>query len=182
MDHDNYSEDYIRGILERTSTIAMVGASSNRVRPSSFVLKYMLDKGYKVIPINPGLAGQELFGQKVVGDLDDLEQPVDMVDIFRNSEIAGLITDQAIKLGAQTVWMQLSVRNDEAAKRAEDAGLDVVMNRCPKIEYGRLSGEISWAGVNSRTISAKKPALAGSGFQHLKIKSARRPVNQESES
>ncbi len=182
MDHDTYSDTYIGGILERTKIVAMVGASANRIRPSYFVLKYLLAKGYKVIPVNPGLAGQELLGQPVVADLSEISGPVDMVDIFRNSEAAGGFTDQATEIGAQAVWMQLGIRNDEAASRAEAAGLKVVMNRCPKIEYGRLSGEISWAGVNSRTISARKPALAGKGFQHLTIRPVRRRVNQDDES
>ncbi len=182
MNHDNYSDTYIGGILGRTKTVAMVGASANRIRPSYFVLKYLLAKGYKVIPVNPGLAGQDLLGQPVVADLSEISGPVDMVDIFRNSEAADGITDQAIETGARVVWMQLGIRNDEAARRAEKAGLEVVMNRCPKIEYGRLSGEISWAGVNSRTISARKPALAGKGFQHLTIRPVRRPVNQDGES
>ena len=182
MNHDDYSEDYIRSILDNTKVVAMVGASANPVRPSYFVLKYLLAKGYRVIPVNPGLAGQELLGQTVVADLDDIAEPVDMVDIFRNSEAAGAITDQAIAIGAKYVWMQLGVSNPEAAKRAEAAGLKVVMNRCPKIEYGRLSGEISWAGVNSRTLSSRKPTLSSSGFQHLQIKPVRRPINQKDES
>ncbi len=182
MNHDTYSDTYIGGILERTRTIAIVGASANRIRPSYFVLKYLLAKGYKVTPVNPGLAGQDLLGQPVVADLSEISGPLDMVDIFRNSEAAAGITDQAIEIGARVVWMQLGIRNDEAASRAETAGLEVVMNRCPKIEYGRLSGEISWAGVNSRTISARKPKLAGKGFQHLTIRPTRRPVNQDGES
>jgi uncharacterized protein len=182
MNHDNYSDTYIGGILERIKTVAMVGASANRIRPSYFVLKYLLAKGYNIIPVNPGLAGQKLLGQTVFANLSDISRPVDMVDIFRNSEAADGITDLAIEMGARVVWMQLGIRNDDAAIRAEAAGLEVVMNRCPKIEYGRLSGEISWAGVNSRTISARKPALAGKGFQHLTIRPVRRPVNQDGES
>jgi len=182
MNHENYSDTYIGDILNRTKTIAMVGASANRIRPSYFVLKYLLAKGYKVIPVNPGLAGQDLLGQLVVADLAEISGPIDMVDIFRNAEAADGITDQAIGIGATTVWMQLGIRNEAAAARAENAGLDVVMNRCPKIEYGRLSGEIAWAGVNTRTLSARKPALAGKGFQHLTIRPVRRPVNQDGES
>lgn len=168
MNHDTYSDGYIRAILDDVKTIAMVGASPNPVRPSYFVLKYMLEKGYQVIPVNPGQAGKDLLGQRVYASLSDIPEPVDMVDIFRNSEAASPITDEAVSIGAKVIWMQLQVRNDEAAQRAEDAGLKVVMNRCPKIEYGRLSGEIGWAGVNSRTLSSRKPKLAG-GFQRRKL-------------
>jgi uncharacterized protein len=156
MDHDRYSEDYIRETLLSAKTIAMVGASDNPVRPSYFVLKYLIAKGYRVIPVNPGLAGKLILGQLAYAKLADIPEPVDMVDIFRNSEAAFAITEEAIAIGAKSVWMQLTVRNDAAAALAEAAGLTVVMNRCPKIEYGRLSGEISWAGVNSGTISNKR--------------------------
>jgi len=169
MNHDSYSDAYIKSVLDDTKTIAMVGASANPVRPSYFVFKYLLQKGYTMIPVNPGLAGKELLGQMAYASLKDIPVPVDMVDIFRSSEAAGEIVDEAIAIGAKTVWMQLTVRNDEAAKRAEDAGLRVVMNRCPKIEYGRLSGEIGWTGVNSRTLSAKRPSMR-SGFQHRNLR------------
>ena len=163
MNHDSYSEDYIRDVLNKVRTIALVGASNNAVRPSYFVLKYLLAKGYKVIPVNPGLAGQEILGQRVYASLKDIPEPVDMVDVFRNSEAALEITKDAIAIGAKVVWMQLSVRNDEAAALAEAAGLKVVMDRCPKIEYGRLSGEIGWAGVNSGTLSSKRMVLGPTG-------------------
>lgn len=167
MNHDSYSDTYIKGILDDVKTVAMVGASANNVRPSYFVLKYLLAKGYDVWPINPGQAGKEILGQTVYASLDDLPDIPDMIDIFRNSEAAGQIIDQVLQSGRlpKVIWMQLTVRHDEAAKRAEDAGIRVVMDRCPKIEYGRLSGEIGWAGVNSKTISAKRPALKA-GFQH----------------
>ena len=169
MDHAAYTDDYIAGILARTRVIAMVGASAVPNRPSYFAMKYLLGKGYRVIPINPSLAGQEILKQPVVGSLQDLEAPVDMVDIFRNSEAALAVTREAIalkdKLGLSCIWMQLSVVNAEAAREAEAAGLDVVMNRCPKIEYGRLSGEIGWSGVNAGTISSKRPLLSGRGVQ-----------------
>lgn len=167
MNHDIYSDTYIKGILDEVKTVAMVGASANNVRPSYFVLKYLLSKGYDVWPINPGQAGKEILGQTVYASLDDLPDIPDMIDIFRNSEAAGQIVDQVLQSGRlpKVIWMQLTVRHDEAAKRAEDAGIRVVMDRCPKIEYGRLSGEIGWAGVNSKTISAKRPALKA-GFQH----------------
>src|SRR5680860_106988 len=157
MNHDTYSDDYIRGILNKHKSFAVVGASANTVRPSYFVVKYLLDKGYRVLPVNPGMAGKKILDQDVFGSLQAIERPVDIVDVFRNSDAALQITKDAIEIGAKVVWMQLGVRNDEAAKLAEDAGLKVVMNRCPKIEYARLSGEIGWAGINSRTISSARP-------------------------
>ena len=165
MNHDHYSTGYIRSILTSVKTIAMVGASANDVRPSYFVMKYLLDKGFTVIPVNPGKAGQEILGQTVYACLTDIPTAVDMVDIFRNSQAAGPITDEALALTPLpgVIWMQLTVRNDEAAARAEARGLKVVMNRCPKIEYGKLSGEWGWVGGNSGTISSKKQRLHGSG-------------------
>jgi uncharacterized protein len=172
MNHDAYDNAYIADILGGVKTIAMVGASANTARPSYFVFKYLLAKGYHVIPINPGLAEQDLLGQRVVGSLADLVAPVDMIDIFRNSDAALEITEQAIALkdtlGLKVIWMQLSVRHDDAAVLAEAAGLRVVMNRCPKIEYGRLSGEIGWSGVNSGLISSRRPVL-GLGVQNQRI-------------
>ena len=171
MNHDAYDDALIRRILREVKTVALVGASANEARPSWIVTKYLLDRGYDVIPVNPGLAGQTLLGKTVYGSLKDIPQPVDMVEIFRNSEAAGPITDEALSLDPlpKVIWMQLSVRNDEAAAKAEAKGVTVIMNRCPKIEYGRLSGEIGWQGINSRILSAKKPALAGKGFQKLTI-------------
>jgi len=159
MDHDSYSNQYIRDILGEVKTVAMVGASPNWNRPSFFVMKYLQAKGYRVIPVNPGAAGQEILGETVYASLKDVPEPVDMVDVFRNSEAAGPIIDEAIEIGAKVVWMQLTVRNDEAAKRAEAAGLEVVMDRCPKIEFARLNGEIGWSGVNSGVITAKRRKL-----------------------
>ena len=160
MDHDSYPDSYIAGILQEAKSFALVGASANTVRPSYFVLKYLLAKGYGVYPINPGLAGSEICGQKVFANLAALEEPVDAVDIFRNSQAALGIVQDAIalkdKLGIKFIWMQLSVRNDEAARLAEEAGLKVVMNRCPKIEYSRLHGELAWSGVNTGIISSKR--------------------------
>ena len=165
MTHDDYPAEYIRGILQTVKTIALVGASNNMVRPSYFVLKYLIDKGYEVIPVNPGLAGQEIGGQRVYGTLKDIPKPVDMVDIFRNSEAAGKITAEALALEPRpkVIWMQLTVRNDEAAAQAEAAGLKVVMNRCPKMEYGKLSGEWGWIGGDSGIISSRKQTLHASG-------------------
>lgn len=165
MNHDSYSADYIKHILKSVKTIALVGASANSVRPSYFVMKYLIDKGYTVIPVNPGLAGQELLGQKVYASLADIPLSIDMVDVFRNSDAAMAITDEALALPEKpkVIWMQLSVRNDEAAAKAEQAGVQVVMNRCPKIEYGKLSGEWAWVGGNSGVISSKRQNLHENG-------------------
>jgi predicted CoA-binding protein len=170
MNHDRYTDQYIGSILDSVHTIAMVGASAVTNRPSYFAMKYLLGKGYEVIPINPGLVGKEILGKTVHAALGELPGPIDMVDIFRNSAAALDIVREAIrlkdKLAIKVIWMQLGVRNDEAAAEAEAAGLQVVMNRCPKIEYGRLSGEIGWAGVNAGTISSKRPLLADRGLQN----------------
>jgi len=170
MDHDNYPDAYIRGILNTVKTIAMVGLSPKDNRPSYFAFKYLLERGYRMIPVNPGQAGGEILGQKVYAKLADIPEPVDMVDIFRASKYAmGVVKEAlALKPRPQVIWMQLGVRDDEAAKLAEDAGLKVVMNRCPKIEYGRLSSEIAWMGVNTRTLSSKKAQL-GRGIQRMAL-------------
>ena len=152
-----YSDAKIRRILSTVRTIALVGASANWNRPSYFVMKYLQGKGYRVIPVNPGLAGQELLGERVYANLREIPDKIDMVEVFRASDQVGPIVDDAIAVGAPVVWMQLGVRNDEAAKRAEAAGIEVVMNRCPKIEYGRLGGELSWSGVNSGIIRNRAP-------------------------
>jgi predicted CoA-binding protein len=169
MNHDSYPDSYIRGILNANKVFALVGASPNQVRPSFFVQKYLLAKGYRVIPINPGHAGKEILGQTVYASLRDIPEPVDVVDIFRNSTVALEIAREAIAIGAKVLWMQLGVRNDEAATLAEEAGLQVVMNRCPKIEYGRLSGEIGWAGVHTRTLSSRKPVMGATGVQNFRL-------------
>lgn len=160
-DHDHYSDGHLRRILGSVRTIAMVGASPDWHKASSFAMKYLQSKGYRVIPVNPRAAGQTILGETCYAKLADIPGPVDMVDIFRNSEAAGAIADEAVAIGAKVVWMQLGVRNDAAAARAENAGLTVIMNRCPKIEYGRLMGELSWGGFNSRIISSKRrrPAM-----------------------
>ena len=156
MEHDRYEDDYIRGILRETKVIAMVGASSNWNRPSYFAMKYLQRKDFRVIPVNPREAGNKILGETVYAALADIPDKIDMVDVFRNSEAAGPIADEAIAVGAKTLWMQLGVRNDAAAERAEAAGLRVVMNRCPKIEFGRLSREIGWMGINTGVISSKR--------------------------
>ncbi|MCG8560883.1 MAG: CoA-binding protein [Hyphomicrobiales bacterium] len=169
MNHDHYSDSYIRRILLGHKTFAMVGASPNKIRPSYFAMRYLMHKGFRVIPVNPGHAGKDFFGETVYGALQEIPEPVEVVDVFRNAQAALQITKDAIEIGAKVVWMQLGVRNDEAARLAEEAGLSVVMNRCPKIEYGRLSGEISWSGVNTRTLSSRRPKLAQHGIQHWVI-------------
>src|SRR5712672_119235 len=157
LDPIPYSDAQIRAILERVRTIAMVGASSNWNRPSYFVMKYLQGKGYRVIPVNPGIAGQLLLGETVYASLRDIPEPVDMVDVFRPARDAPAIVDDAIAIGAKVVWMQLGIRNDAAAAVAEAAGIEVIMNRCPKIEFGRLGGELSWSGVNSGIIQNRAP-------------------------
>jgi OAH/OAS sulfhydrylase len=156
LDPIPYSDAQIRAILERVRTIAMVGASSNWNRPSYFVMKYLQGKGYRVIPVNPGIAGQQLLGESVYASLRDiplaLVGPIDMVDVFRPASEVPRIVEDAIAIGAPVVWMQLGIRNDEAAELGEAAGLEIIMNRCPKIEFGRLGGELSWGGVNSGII------------------------------
>jgi len=159
--HDGYDDAYIKSILADTRTIAMVGASTNWNRPSYFAMKYLQAKKYRIIPVNPRAAGETLLGETVLASLADIGEPVDMVDIFRNSDAAGAITDEAIAIGAKIVWMQFTVVNPDAAKRAEAAGLRVVMDRCPKVEYARLNGELSWNGFNSRVISSKRRRLRG---------------------
>jgi predicted CoA-binding protein len=171
MTHDAYDDAYIRGILNTVKTIAMVGVSIKESRPSYFAFKYLLERGYRMIPVNPGLAGGELLGQKVYARLADIPEPVDMVDVFRAAPYAVGIVEEALRLQPRphVVWMQLGIRNDEAAALAEANGVKVVMNRCPKIEYGRLSSEISWMGVNSRTLTSKKAQVLGRGIQRMSL-------------
>lgn len=169
MNHDGYPDSYIRGILNTVKSIAMVGISPKDNRPSYFAFKYLLERGYHMIPVNPGQVGKEILGQKVYGKLSEIPEPVDMVDIFRASQFVMPVVEEALALKPkpQVIWMQLSVRNDEAAALAEAAGIKVVMDRCPKIEYGRLSSEISWMGINSRTLSSKRAQNFGGGFQRM---------------
>jgi predicted CoA-binding protein len=171
MDHNSYDDSYIRGILNTVKTIAMVGVSPKESRPSYFAFKYLLERGYTMIPVNPGQAGKELLGRKVYAKLADIPEPVDMVDVFRASAHALPVVEEALAMTPRprVIWMQLGVRNDAAAAKAEEAGMKVVMNRCPKIEYGRLSSEISWMGVNSRTLSAKRAPLLGRGVQRMSL-------------
>ena len=162
-----YNDAVLKDILNSVRTIAMVGASANPVRPSNFVMKYLMGKGYRIIPVNPGHAGKEMHGEMTYASLDDIPGPFDMVDIFRASDAVPAIIDAAIDLAAEksisVVWMQLGIRNDAAAEKAKHAGLRVIMNRCPKIEYARLYGELSWGGINSGIISSKRPKLIRKG-------------------
>lgn len=171
MNHDSYDDAYIAGILRNVRTIAIVGASANEVRPSFFVAKYLVDKGYEVYPVNPGHAGKMIAGRLTFARLADIPVAVDMVDIFRASAAVPPVVDEALSLDPlpKVIWMQLTIRNDDAAAKAEAVGVKVVMNRCPKIEYGRLSGEIGWNGVNSRVISSKKPVMR-TGFQSFGVR------------
>jgi uncharacterized protein len=142
MNHDHYSDAYISGILTECRTIALVGASPNEARPSFGVMRFLLGKGYKVTPVNPGQAGKEILGQKVAATLADLPEPADMIDVFRASDAIAALTDDILALAwrPKAVWMQLAIRNDAAAALFEAAGIKVVMNRCPAIEIPRLSG------------------------------------------
>jgi len=171
MDHDNYPDSYIRGILNTVKTIAMVGISPKDVRPSYFAFKYLLERGYRMIPVNPGQAGGDILGQPVYAKLADIPEPIDMVDVFRAPQYALAIVQEALALKPrpQVIWMQLGVRNDEAARLAEANGLKVVMDRCPKIEYGRLSSEIGWMGVNTRILTSKRAKLSGRGIQRMSL-------------
>ena len=166
LDHDTYPDSYIKEILATVRTIAMVGASPSWNRPSNFAMKYLQTKGYRVYPVNPGAAGREILGELVYPDLESLPETVDMVDIFRNSEAAGPITDSAIDHGATVVWMQLGVRNAAAAERAAQQGIKVVMDRCPKIEFSRLFGELSWHGFNSKVISSRRRIVGKAESAH----------------
>ncbi len=167
MNHDTYDDNYIRGILTGVKSIAMVGASPVDVRPSYFAFKYLVQRGYDMIPVNPGHVGKSLLGRPFVASLSDIGRAIDMVDIFRNSSHIMPVVEEALKLPAspKVIWMQLGARDDAAAAKAEAAGIKVVMNRCPKIEWGRLSSEISWMGVNSRTISSKRAPIPTQGMR-----------------
>jgi predicted CoA-binding protein len=162
-----YSDTLIKSILRSVKTIAMVGASGNDIRPSYFAMMYLLNKGYKIIPVNPGLAGKEILGQKVYAALKDVPAPVDMVDIFREAKYAPEIARETVaekdRLGVKVLWMQLGVISDEAREIGEAAGFTVIMDRCPKIEHGRFSGELGWMGINRKLIDNRKPLLFGKG-------------------
>ncbi|KJS40278.1 MAG: CoA-binding protein [Roseovarius sp. BRH_c41] len=154
---EQYSDSHLREILTRTRRVAVIGVSMNPVRPSYYVARYLSLKKYEVVPVNPGHAGEVLFGQTVVAGLRDIAGTVDMIDIFRRSEHVGPIVEEALEVlpGLRTVWMQIGVENAEAAAMARAGGVDVVMNRCPKIEYQRLFGELRMGGFNTGVISSK---------------------------
>ncbi len=167
MNHDAYPDTYIREILNGVKSIAMVGASPVDVRPSYFAFKYLAQRGYDMIPVNPGHVGKSLLGRPFVASLAEIGHAIDMVDIFRNSSHIMPVVEEALTLSPlpKVIWMQLGARDDAAAAKAEAAGMKVVMNRCPKIEYGRLSSEISWMGVNSRTLSSKRAPIPTQGMR-----------------
>ena len=171
MNHDRYDDSYIRGILNAVKNIAVVGASPGDNRPSMFVVKYLADRGYRIFPINPGRGGQEIGGEKTYARLADVPEKIDMVDVFRNSESVPPILDEALALAHRpdVFWMQQGIRNDGVAAKAEAAGMKVVMDRCPKIEYGRLSSEIGWMGVNTRVLTAKRAKLSDRGIQRMSL-------------
>src|ERR1700704_804464 len=171
MDHDTYPDSYIRGHLKSVKAIAMVGISPKDVRPSYFAFKYLLERGYRMIPVNPGQVGGDILGRPVYGMLADIPEPIDMVDVFRAPQFALAVVEEALALKPrpQVIWMQLGIRNEAAARLAEANGLKVVMDRCPKIEYGRLSSEIGWMGVNTRMLSAKRAKLSGRGIQRMAL-------------
>ena len=163
FDHgqDWYSDPLIRTILRDCKTFAMVGASTNTQRPSYFAGQYMTKKGYRVIPVNPGAAGQTLFGETIMPSLDAIEEPVDLVQVFRRVELIPEVLDAVLAIDPlpKVFWLQLGIVNEDCAAKAEAAGMTVIMNRCPKIEYGRLSGELGWNGINTRVVTARKRAI-----------------------
>jgi len=155
--NETYSDTHLRTILHRTKRIAVVGMSLNEIRPSFYVARYLSLKGFDVVPVNPGHAGKTAFGQTVVARLSDIKEPVDMIDIFRRPEHVPPIVDEALEMfpDLQTIWMQIGVWHEEAAAKARARAVDVVMNRCPKIEYQRLMGELRMGGFNTGVISSK---------------------------
>ncbi len=158
-DNLHYSDGLLRDILSTVRTIAMVGASGDWKRPSFFAMKYLQRRGYRVIPVNPTRAGEEILGETVYASLADVPGQIDMVDVFRSSEAALGIAEEAVAVMAEkqikVLWLQLGIRNDAAAALAQDAGMQVIMDRCPKIEFARLSGELSWSGINTGIVTSK---------------------------
>ncbi|UWQ48616.1 CoA-binding protein [Leisingera caerulea] len=154
---ENYSDEHLKKVLQRTKVVAVVGVSMNPVRPSYYVARYLGLKGYRVIPVNPGHSGKRLFGETVHASLSEIDAPVDMVDIFRRSEAVPPIVDEALEAfpKLQTIWMQIGVAHAEAAAKAEARGVTVIQNRCPKIEYQRLFGELRMGGFATGIISSK---------------------------
>ena len=162
MNHDRYEDSYIRAILAGVKSVAVVGASTNPARASNIVVKYLLGKKYRVYPVNPIYAGQRILGQTCYPNLADLPEPVDAVDIFRRIDAVPEVVEEALKQvpKPKVIWLQLTLRDDATAARAEVEGVKVVMNRCMKIEYGRLSGEIAWFGVNTNLVTNRRPLLS----------------------
>lgn len=177
MTNDQYDDAHIRNILDSVKSVAVVGASPKEDRPSMFVVKYLTERGYRVFPINPGHAGKQILDTRFYAKLADVPEPIDMVDVFRASEAIPRVLDEVLALSPlpKVFWMQLGIRNDEAAAKAEAAGMTVIMNRCPKIEYGRLSREINWVGVNTRTLSSKRQKRLAGGVQRLQLGPAKLP-------
>ena len=147
----------LRRILRENQVIAMVGLSADWYRPSYFAAKYLQEHGYRVIPVNPRYAGKQVLGETCYASLREVPDRVDVVDVFRRTEDVAPIADEAIALGAKVLWQQIGVMNDAAAAKARAAGMDAVMDRCMKIEHGRLFGGLNWVGVNTRVISSKRP-------------------------
>ena len=154
---DSSDINTLRRILKQHKTLAVVGLSANWYRPSFFAAKYMQEHGYRIIPVNPSYKGQEILGEKVYASVRDIPEKIDIVDCFRKSEDIEPIAEEAIAIGAKVLWMQIGVMNEKAAVKARKAGLEVVQDRCVKIEHGRLFGGLNWVGVNTRIISAKRP-------------------------
>ena len=152
----SYPDALLRRVYRETRTIAMVGASPSWVRPSYFVMRYLQGKGFRVIPVNPRALDQTILGEKVYPDLESIPDPVDVVDVFRRPSDVPPIAESAARIGAKVLWLQLGIRSAEAATIAGDAGLTVIQDRCMKIEYGRLSGELAWSGVNTRVLSSRR--------------------------
>lgn len=156
-----YDDDLLYDILARTRVIAMVGASPNWNRPSFFAMRYLQRKGFRVIPVNPRALDAPILGEQVYPDLASVPVPVDLVDVFRRAEDTPPIAEEAVRIGARTLWLQLTIRNEEAARIAEAGGLDVIQDRCVKIEFGRLSGELAWGGINTGLITSRRRRLLG---------------------
>jgi predicted CoA-binding protein len=154
-----YEDYYIRSILDNTKTIAMIGLSSSWQRPSYFVAKYLLDRGFKIFPVNPREAGKTILSQKVYSSVSEIKEKIDMVDIFRKSNDVELLIDDVINIKPSTIWLQIGVINFKAEKLAKKNNINMVMNKCPKIEYGRLSGELGWAGINSGVFLNKRRVI-----------------------
>lgn len=152
---DNTDINTLRRILKQSKTLAIVGLSANWYRPSYFAAKYLQEHGYRIIPVNPAYA--EVLGEKCYPSLKDIPEQIDIVDCFRKSQDIEPIAKAAIEIGAKVLWLQLGVTNETAARMARDAGLEVVQDRCVKIEHGRLFGGLNWAGVNTKVISSKRP-------------------------